>query len=128
MAATMLSTVVGAARASDYDTAVNLLLDETPPSFVDQEWYVTIVLERPLEVDAKEDQLNEGRYFWIDPRALEGLDEPLRTEAPAALDLVVAAIAPILGPGVFNGGIDRFFFSAKDRGRSSFLDSAPTRA
>jgi hypothetical protein len=115
MANVLLDTMVGHATAAG-DAGVDEQIDKVPLGFDEHAWYVTMVLDRPVELD--DEQLTENRYWWIDPRgSVETAEGTLIAEVPRAFEVVVAMIAPMLQGSMFEGHVrDHFYITAEGRG------------
>jgi hypothetical protein len=82
---------------------------EAIPAFDSEEWYVTVVFDRPLELEENPDP--PGPELWWAPDPAEAADASFRKMAPGVLDAIAARVATSLGSEYFEvRAIDRDFF------------------
>jgi hypothetical protein len=83
------------------DAAVEEQLEKVE-GYDNRPWYVTVTLNRPVQLDAAD--LTGQRYWWLLPGdELERVEDSLRTDAPAAFDFALSAMAPLLPAQMFAG-------------------------
>ena len=114
MANLMLNALFGHATRTG-DEGVEDEIKKEPLGFEEHDWYVTVALERPVVLD--ESQLTESRYMWIEPQAVEWIQDTLAAEAPYAFEAIVATVAPMLDGSMFEGlSRDHVYVTAPGRG------------
>jgi hypothetical protein len=97
------------------DEGIDDEVEKEPLGFEEHAWYVTVALERPVELD--ESQLTENRHMWIEPQAVESIQDMLVAEAPYAFEAIVATVAPMLDGAMFEGqSRDHVYVTAPGRG------------
>jgi hypothetical protein len=97
------------------DAGIDAEVEKEPLGFEEHAWYVTVALERPVELD--ESQLTENRHMWIEPQAVESIQDTLVAEAPYAFEAIVATVAPMLHGSMFEGqSRDHVYVTAPGRG------------
>jgi hypothetical protein len=81
------------------DEGIDDEIEKVPLGFEAHAWYVTVCLERPVELD--ESRLTENRHMGIEPQAIQSIQDTLVAEAPYAFEAIVATVAPMLDGSMF---------------------------
>jgi hypothetical protein len=104
-----LDRTLGGRPASISEAAAGRREREQVPAFDSEEWYVTLLLDRELELQENPDP--PGPELWWDPDAAEAADTAFRKTAPGALDAIAARVALSLGSGYLEvRALDRDLF------------------
>jgi hypothetical protein len=97
----MLNAIVGHTLGVRRETSVDEEIRKGSLGFEEHNWYVTMALERPIELD--EQRLTGERHWWIEEEAVEPAQDALAAEAPKAFEVIVATVAPIMESSMFEG-------------------------
>ncbi len=109
-----LNAMFGHAKRTG-DEGIDDEIEKLALGFEDHAWYVTLCLERPVELD--ETRLTENRHVWIEPQAIEPIQNTLAADAPYAFEAIVATVAPTLNGSMFEGKErDHVYITAPGRG------------
>ena len=123
MGAVLLNHMFGLGDEATFDAAMDKILSEKPLGFDDRAWYVTLALERPVE-------LNVENVEGAEPDDIHAAEDPLRAEAPAAFEMMAAAIGSMMGAAFFRSRTvtDRFFLTLEGRERPVFMPRLQAQA
>jgi hypothetical protein len=89
----------GTARRGDRRESIRELLNQSnfEPTGVEADFYVSIIVERSVEVD--DAYIKDDEFVWLDPKELMRLEREVQAETTPALDRLSICAASVLGWG-----------------------------
>jgi hypothetical protein len=118
---TRLNAIVGGQRGDDdvIAAALEKVIAEDQVA-LNELWYVTLAVDRPVMLP--DDALLDHRFEWINADAVEAPEDELRPVAAQAIDMAVAAMAPLAPNPLVSGRVlARSYVFAHDREATSAL-------
>jgi hypothetical protein len=94
------------------------------PTGVEANFYVSIVVERPIEVD--DAHIKDNEFVWLDPPELLRLERQVEAEMPPVLDRFSICVASVLGWGFLAFMVVRDYLVVGAEGRKAFGAPQPT--
>ncbi len=114
---TFLEFFLGTDPVGRPDEMIERFMDEDigAPTATDHNWYVTVALER--EIDVADSDVGDSRFVWLDLEVARSLEADFLRDAVSHIDLLSTYTSTLIESTFFERVVvdDRVFFLAPDR-------------